>query len=477
MKTPHHTDDPFRIVVLGDFSGRSSRGVVASASQISSRGTLRVDRDEVDTAIARIAPELHIVLDAGSPMLTVRFDQLDDFHPDRLVERLPVFRQLRALREEVAQRGEQAPPRQRQTPPRADASARAMAEGSLLDLIIDGDPPSTAKVRSARPPDELAAFIKQAVAAHVVAQPSAEQAELIGQIDSVIEAMMRALLHHPEFQTLEASWRSMDFLLRRLETDDQLRVYLIDLSFAELAADLGAPGGASGSAIRKLLDCRTSPGTTDARTLVVANYMYGPGDVELLSQLAALGRAVGAPVIAGASPLLAGAASIATQPDPDDWDIALPAAWEELRRSEDSVWLALALPRLFLRLPYGKSTNACTLRFEEFGDGPTLHASYLWGTASVACALVVAEGIARDGSPGTHGTIDGLPFHVIVGAGEAVQVPCAEAFLTQRAVAKLLDLGLTPLASMRDGDSVRAPRIQSIATPPHALAFAVGGPR
>src|SRR5207244_1270816 len=84
---------PFRIALIGDFSGRANRGIVERGRALASRRPMRVDRDSLDDAIARIAPKLELGL--GGERLEVGFSSLDDFHPDRLYERLPRFRAMR----------------------------------------------------------------------------------------------------------------------------------------------------------------------------------------------------------------------------------------------------------------------------------------------------------------------------------------------------------------------------------------------
>ncbi|MDQ3997930.1 MAG: type VI secretion system contractile sheath small subunit, partial [Gemmatimonadota bacterium] len=130
-------DTAFRIAVLGDFSGRTNRGLVETGRALAARRPVRVDRDNVDDVIARFAPELH--LSFGDAQTGVRFSELDDFHPDRLYERLPAFRALRETRERAAapvplgEIGRQGG--------RASTGRAAGPPGNLLDEIL-GDVPA-----------------------------------------------------------------------------------------------------------------------------------------------------------------------------------------------------------------------------------------------------------------------------------------------------------------------------------------------
>ena len=126
-----------------------------------------------------------------------------------------------------------------------------------------------------------------------------------------------------------------------------------------------------------------------------------------------------------------------------------------------------------MRPSYGKATEPCeTIAFEEITDGRVSHETHLWGNPAILCGLLARRSAVDGDDPPTQGTVDGLPFQTVMVDGTPTAVPCAEATLSQRSVSFLLDRGLTPLASEKDGDAVRLPRIQSVAHPPAPLARA-----
>jgi type VI secretion system protein ImpC len=462
----------FRIAILGDFSARSHRDAAANPVPLARRRVWRFDRDEVDKVLAGIAPTLQLTIDPSEPPVVVRFSTMDDFHPDQLVARLPLFQQLRSLRDQADAPGRGNAP-SRPAPPRAprtESAALGLSSGSLLDRIIDNDPnasDSDQLLRGLAPQDELTEFVDRVVRPHTVREASKEQRDLTAKVDDVIAATMRVLLHHPEFQALEALWRGVEFLARRLDTSETLQIVLIDVSKAELSADLGATSDVDKTALHRLL----TEGAAARSSLFVGAYTFGGDDVVLLSRLGTLGRMVGAPWLAAADPRLAGTPSFASDPDPDEWEIPLPTEWDGLRRSRDASFLSLVLPRFLLREPYGKRTDPCNFPFEEMLAGAPDHESFLWGNGGLLCALAIGESAADDEPPPTQATIDGLPLYVATIDGEAVATPCAEALITHRAVAHMVDRGLTPLASPRDGDSILISRLQSVALPPRPLSF------
>jgi type VI secretion system protein ImpC len=448
------SDVSFTIAILGDFSARGHRGIAHASVPLGGRKAHRVDRDDVDEVLGRLAPRLHVSIDPDQPPVTIDFASLDDFHPDKLAERVPLLQQLRQLRDRYASgKGSTPPPARPDAAPngRADAAALHLGSGSLLDRIVDNEA-TAAELRGLAPQDELADFVDKAVRPHLVQATSRESKEMIARIDDTLAATMRVLLHHPDFQALEALWRGGDFLVRRLDTDERLQVVLVDVTRDELSKALDAAGPLPWS-------------------LVIGAYSFGAEDVPLLVRVAAFAKAAGTPFIAGADPGLAGTGSFATDPDPDEWTLPQPAGWDDLRTASGASFLSLALPRFLLRLPYGTRTDPCELvPFEEM-EGTREHESYLWGSPALVAALAIGESVAAGDPPATQGIVEGLPLHVMTVDGEPTATPVAEAVLAQRAVMHLLDRGLTPLATSRDGDAVRLSRIQSVANPPRPLSF------
>jgi type VI secretion system protein ImpC len=86
-----------------------------------------------------------------------------------------------------------------------------------------------------------------------VPAPASDQAALVAAVDAAVAESMRRLLHDPAFQALEATWRGIDFLLRQIETDETLKVHLLNLSRAELAADIMASEDLRSSALFRIL--------------------------------------------------------------------------------------------------------------------------------------------------------------------------------------------------------------------------------
>ncbi|HEY2377829.1 MAG TPA: type VI secretion system contractile sheath large subunit [Gemmatimonadaceae bacterium] len=460
---------PFRIALIGDFSGRANRGILEKGKALAARRSVRVDRDSIDDAIAHFAPRLQLNVGSEGDRVEIGFTALDDFHPDGLYERLPRFRALR------------------------DAGARALASASFLssrmptpptpagalDAIL-GDapmPPGGAALAKAparptlQPSDSaLSEFVQRAVAPHLVRTPDPTAQEIKAGVDAAVTAELRAILHDADYQALEAAWREAAFLVRRLDTDSALQVHVVDISREELAADLATDDIERSGLHRLLVEQSVGTPGSDPWALLVALSTLGrdENDLALLGRLGRVARDAGAPFVSGGSSALVGTESIAATPDCDDWMAEAPNGWPALRASSIAPYVSLIAPRILLRLPYGKRTDECELiQFEEnVPDTRPEHESYLWGSGGVAAALLIGEGFSEYGwnlRPGRE--ISNLPLHVYRADGETIATPCAEAVLSERAAERLLESGLSPLLTVRDSDAVIFPRLQSIAEP------------
>ena len=479
------SETPFCIAILGDFSGRENRSVIEPKT-IGERRPFPVDRDDFDEVLLRLHPELHLPTERGTP-LVFRFSELDDFHPDRLFEN-EAFQKLKALRErvqdssafaeiadEVGLRPPSAP-RESESPRISAPSPARLASGSLLDQMIEQTEARVA-LEPARKTGEIQEFARQLAAKYSVSAPDPRQPGVVAAVDRAIGDTMRAILHHPDFQALEAIWRATLLLVRQVETRPQLKIYLIDISKQELAADLTSSNDLSKSgAFRVLVEKAVDTPGADPWSVVVGNFKFGSGteDTQLLAKLAAVAQRAGAALLGGADPSFLGCSSLEAAPHPRDWSESnAQDSWKQLRLRPESGSLALALPRFLLRLPYGQETSRLeSFEFEEF-PGPPSHSGYLWGNSAFVVALLLAQSFSEDGWEmrlGSRAQMENLPLHTYRVEGEAQLKPCAEVLLTEEAVERILDHGLIPLVSYKGRDSVRVGRFQSIAEPNRPLA-------
>jgi type VI secretion system protein ImpC len=424
--------EPMRLLVLGDFSGKPA----AERPPIADRPIPRVDVDNLEAVMRRLEPRV------AGPAGEIRFERVDDFHPDRLYARLDLFEALRTARA--------APP-----------------AGSDEDVarLLGKQAPVPARPSDSRSTG-LDALIRDIVAPYVVKDTSGQVAGHLAAVDAAITGEMRKLLHDPAFQSIEAAWRGVHWIVSSVELDEHLQLSLLDVTREELVADVvAAQGRLSDTGIyRSVVDrARRAPGGTGWSALF-GLFQFGPSDVDigLLAALGLLASHAGGPFLAGADPALVR----------DDG--GSQAGWVALRHSEASRWIGLAAPRVLLRLPYGRASDPVeSFGFEEFGGTP-VHEEFLWGSPSLAMAVLIGRSFTARGwecEPGDEREIGDLPAFTSMHEGERALQSCAERYLSEGEIHAFIRSGLSPLASRRDRNAIIAVRIQSVADPSAPLAW------
>jgi type VI secretion system protein ImpC len=475
-------ETPFCMLIMGDFSGRTNRGIFETAD-IAKRKPLLIDRDDIDEVMARLNVEIKLPLfGKDSPPVAIRFSNTDDFDPDHLFENLEVFVALRDMRKSLKDPSlfpslAKEFQKKVEKPPVEKIAGETKAEFFEQVLKETEEEPMPEAKRGRSEWDE---FLHKIVSPHLVPDIEPMQAEMIGAVDKATGELMRMILHHPDFQEIEATWRGIHFLVSRIDTGADLKLYLLDILKTELAADLMATEDLRSTGIYKLLVEQTAetPGA-EPWAAMAGNYSFDQTreDSEILGRMAKIARAAGAPFIAAASDRLLGCESLAQTPDPREWkrmaDTEGSRAWEALRRISEASYVGLALPRFLLRLPYGSDTVPTeNFDFEEMERTPA-HEHYLWGNSSFVCVCLLAQAFnlySWDFRPGIIQNIEGLPLHIYKEQGESRVKPCAEVVLTERAAEAILEKGLMPILSFKNQDTVRLARFQSLADPANSLA-------
>jgi type VI secretion system protein ImpC len=458
----------FRILVIGDFGGR---GDGASPSSDPPR---RVDRDDIDAHVARIAPRLRVSI--GGDDVHLAFASLDDFHPDRLAARLSALAAPSTV--DRGSRQDDAPKTRVAPPPQADLS-RTVSSGSLLnDMLDDVGSPDTRERGSSAPAasqtprrsDELSAFIERAVAPHLVRPDEAAAAHDETRQRAVSERL-RSILHHPSVQALEATWRALDLLVRRLDTDGELHLFLFDRPRHHIA-----------TAIEQLARERDAA-NPERWALVIALHAFDEENAgaEALAHVAMAAKALDVPCVAAAPVSFTGADSLPQLADEDHVAQPPPDIYGLIRQSAEARFLGLTYPRVLMRAPYGRDNPCDTIEFDEMDD-PQRHTDYLWGSGAALIALLVGEAFLEKGwAIGGRMPLDvgGLPYFTYRRGPETVAKSCAEAIMSERIARLLLARGLMPVAWIKDTDRVRVVELRSVSDPsaPLAAQWAGSAPR
>ncbi|MEP3330011.1 type VI secretion system contractile sheath large subunit [Sedimentitalea sp.] len=462
----------FRIALMGDFSGRAARGQLETGDALATREAILLDPDTVEEVIARFGTSLVLLIGKDGSGVEVKLGEPDDLHPDELYENVPILSDLQGLRAQLANGTTAGNAAQRLkswgetygTPvsrPKSRSGGNAIPANLKLSEFqqLIGD--TGAELSTASPVEDM---IAQIVGPHVRAVTDADTVAMQEAVDKALSSAMRLILHHPEFQSIEAQWRSLDLIARSIEVDDTLEVMLYDVSAEEIGADLAAAEDLTQSGIVRLLteaplDPESGRGGYSA---IIGLYTFEetPPHAELLGRIGRVAAHVDAPFLAALSPTFMETAK-------EDRHPLVTTAWDTLRAMPEAGYLGLAAPRFLLRRPYGaKSEPIYEFDFEEFTMEAGLR-GMLWANPVVLVAILLAKSYKENGTHMGLGSIMSLgdiPFHFVTDQyGDQVALPCTERNLTLDKVEKVMARGVMPVVSIKGRDEIRLASFQSLA--------------
>ena len=444
---------PVRIAVLGDFSAGAAAGRLETGDDLARRKMIPVEFDTLEDALARLGVKLALPIGEGGDGVEVEFSELDSFHPDSLYRELPIFRSLVDLRKrlnntatfakaaaEVQAMGGGSKRRASRSGRRRSKSGAPAADAKLSDFArLVG---IAQEVRVDAPVDAL---LKRILGPFVTAAPDPKRDALVATVDSALSDAMRTVLHQAEFQNLEALWRGMDMLLRRVETGPSLQVLLVDMSAEEFAADLSSVSDLSETGLYSMLVDKPSQDKAGGVSLILGLYQFEPTPphAELLGRMAKIAKLAGAPFVT-----LISADAFTDRRNPPHPLMA--QALEALRELPEASHLALLAPRFMLRHPYGKKSDPISaFAFEEFTPEEGLR-GMLWGHPALLAASVLAA------PTGNTLSIGDLPFHYVVdGDGDQVALPTTERLVNLVAAEMLRRVGIDALMAHKGQPELR----------------------
>jgi type VI secretion system protein ImpC len=354
-------------------------------------------------------------------------------------------------------------------PMKAPAPAQTVeTEKGLLDQIVeDGRLGRDAEART-RGKDLVREFVAQFLEGEMTLSRDSEAMinARIAQIDHLISLQLNEVLHNEAFQKLESSWRGLKYLISRSETGEMLKIKIFNASRKDLLRDLQRASEFDQSAMfKKVYEEEFGVYGGHPFGALVGDYEFGKGpeDIELLEKVSQVAAAAHAPFIAGASSNMFNLDSYTDLGAPRDlakvFDTTEYAKWKGFRSSDDARYVALALPHILMRDPYGKATRPVDeFDFEEGVDGSD-HSKYLWGNAAWALASRITESFARYNWCATirgvegGGKVEGLTVHNFrTDDGDQTMKCPTEVAITDRREKELADLGFVPLVHCKNTD-------------------------
>jgi type VI secretion system protein ImpC len=306
----------------------------------------------------------------------------------------------------------------------------------------------------------------------------------IAEIDRRIGEQLDQILHAKEFKDTEARWRGLHYLVMNTETSTSLKIRVMNVSKKDLQKDFEAAPEFDRSALFKKV-YEEEYGTFGGAPygLLVGDYDFSasPTDAALLTSLAHVAAAAHAPFISAASPELFDQQAFTTLGVPGDLAKIFEGSqfipWNEFRKKEDSRYVALTLPRVLMRLPYGgkNGTPVEGFQYEEdigvklvdvkengkpvmeggkpkFEKVGSKHENFLWGNSAYALGVRITEAFARykwcaaiRGVEG-GGLVSDLPVITFKAEDGDLAVKCpTEVTITDRRENELSELGFLAL--------------------------------
>jgi type VI secretion system protein ImpC len=463
-------DEPFRILFLTDLSGQDSADPTFTPH--------RVSYESFTATIRSLAPQATVNIDTPIPINeTITIGDIDDFHPDALARSLSVFRTLRILGdrlndpatrdEALTQIGELTGPSTAATPmqePLPDQESQGEDDGDMMERLLGASAGASSHTRAQ---EKVESFIQNVMGDAQVEIPSV--AAEVGQqhIDALRAATMRAVLLSQPLRSLERAWRSVAWLIQRLD-NEAVEIHVVDLPKAGLSAHLAKHVDRLDESKLHQLFCE--PPSGDSWDAFVADYSFAldANDLVMLTTLGAIAGQAGAPVLAHGEMNLCGCQSLEHLDTPHDWQLPedeLGELWSQVRAHPASRWVGLATPRIVLRQPYGPHSDPIdAFDFHELPPNPE-HERFVWGNPAIGCAYLLGRAHTEELDFTGAGDLDIEDLPTVLyddGTGQALQPP-VEALMSERAMNQIQSAGLIPMLGKRGANSVHCAGLDAIA--------------
>ena len=304
---------------------------------------------------------------------------------------------------------------------------------------------------------------------------------IIAELDKRLSDQVNRILHHGDFQKLEGSWRGMHHLINNTETDEMLKIKVLNITKKEVHKTLKKFKGTAwdqSPIFKKVYEHEYGQFGGEPFGCLMGDYEFdhSPPDVEFLNGIAEVAAAAHVPFIAAPSPKLLNMDSWQELADPRDltkiFQTAEYASWRSLRESEDSRYIGLAMPRFLSRLPYGSKTDPVEeFDFEEDVDGDD-HSKYTWTNSAYAMAVNINRSFKLYGwctrirGIESGGEVEGLPTHTFPTDDGGVDMKCpTEIAISDRREAELAKNGFMPLLHKKNSDFAAFIGAQSLQKP------------
>lgn len=499
---------PLKLLVLAELAPRDEQGTPSEVAA----GRSRIDKEAFGAVLQNLAGRISITVPnhlGGGPKgwsVSLPVDSIKSFHPDAIVEAVPQLKDLIEIRQrlvrlrdrEISYEAFQAElgrfqggsdllgrlqsalesrpvesSMQKTAPPSAPvrSSAPSGEKESALDSLFEmvATPGADRSVPESTPAStsRLDHFISEVLSSGRPGTPADPRAieRVMTEMDERLSAQVDAILHHPEFQRLEAVWRGVKFLVDRTDFREPIQIELLHAPKAQLA-----------EIFEQEVFQPESEGTAEAPvSVIVAAYTFDRSrqEIELLQDLAEKAEHLQTPLLTAVGPAFLGLDSIGEMERLDAvgniFDQTEYVKWRSFRQGNASRWLALFFNCFLLRLPYGPEQNRVK-RF-EFRESARSDRSFVWGNPAWGLASLITASFAKTGWSSEitgargGGMIEDLPLREAARrSGEKVHLPL-EALISEAHWIDLAESGILALTCRLNTDAVVIPSAPSVHQP------------
>ncbi len=481
---------PLIVGILSDFSGNP----INPLPVLKERQFVEIDRDNFNEVLEGYTPRVTLKVDdvlaekgGKKTNIELLFNTIEDFTPLRLVEMIPATQALyqarihlrdflskldgndeldelltqvledEALSKELTDAYEGAEDMSAVTP--SDHMNKMLTEGGMA--LDESQKPYALSLIGQFTRDILAVENKEATG-----DAADRMNNRIAEIDNRLTQQINLVMHDPAFQTIEATWRGLHFLVMNTETSTRLKLRTLNVSKKDLLKDLQKASEFDQSSLfKKVYEDEFGTYGGDPFTLLVGDYEFGrhPEDIELLEKISGVAAAAHAPFISAAYAKMFDLQDFYRLAQPRDLSKIFESAelikWRSFRDSEDSRYVSLTLPKVLLRLPYGPDTVVVEgFDFLEEVDG-TDASKYLWGNPAYVLCQRITNAYSKYGWLAAirgvegGGLVEGLPTHTFKTIAGDIKLTCpTQVAITDRREKELNDLGFMAILHCKGTD-------------------------
>ncbi|MBU8543833.1 MULTISPECIES: type VI secretion system contractile sheath large subunit [Roseomonadaceae] len=340
----------------------------------------------------------------------------------------------------------------------------------LLDQVIG----ATKQTERDRAQELIKALTEEALKGTVTFSRNLSQTfdRAIAAIDAKVSEQLNQVMHHPRFTKLEGSWRGLNYLVMNSETGTSLKIRMLQASKKDLSRDLQRAVEFDQSGLfKKIYENEFGTPGGEPYGSLVGDYEWTahPDDVETLRLISNVAAGAFAPFISGVGAEMFGFQDWRELSKPRDlakiFETQEYAKWRSFRETEDARFVALVMPRVIARLPYGAATKPIEeFAYEEapYKDGVAQaqgHHDYCWMNAAYVKAARLTDAFAQYGfctairGAEGGGKVSNLPNHVFTSDDGDSDAKCpTEIGITDRREAELSGLGFLPLCHYKNTD-------------------------